>query len=136
MRTPREILFERHGSADAKLDKIRRNVLENMASRRGGEADAMAWPEFLSSIRWHLAGLSAAWLVVVLLSVNHSADGQTAQTRKKMPSARQLVVEVRENRRLVQELTGAAVVETGPALPSPHSSLRPSSFRKSVSSVV
>src|SRR6266852_4996453 len=58
------------------------------------------WRETLYSLRWHLAGMSAAWLVVALLNVQPSPAPTTIITRQKnSPSPRQLLMALRENRR-------------------------------------
>jgi hypothetical protein len=136
MKTPREILFERHRAAEAKLDVVRERALAELGNKGAdipvrtnfqGAAQTessllSSWRNFLLSIRWQVAGLSAAWLVVLLLSIDHSAA--TASAGKQIPSAQQLMAAVHENRRQVRELTGAAAVEISSSQLGPHSSLR------------
>ncbi len=125
MKTPREILFERHRSAEPKLDALRQKTLDG--SRRRQEADfhrgsharflasAAAWRELLLSFRWHLAGMSAVWLVIALLNVDPAPAPTRAIARQSTPSPRQFLLALRENRRQLLELIGPSPAETAPA---------------------
>jgi len=61
-------------------------------------------------LRWHLAGLSAAWLIVLVLNIDHSQAPSPVLAKQNIPSPQQLLTALRENRRQVLELTGARVV--------------------------
>ena len=87
------------------------------------------WREILYPLRWHLAGMSAAWLVVALLNVEPSPAPTAIMSRQKdSPSARQLLMALRENRRQLLELIGPPVTEPAPPprapVPPPRSELR------------
>jgi hypothetical protein len=113
MKTPREILFERHQAAEPKLDAIRRTAVATLGdpgSAKAGDSSAVtdgggSWREFLLSLRWHLAGMSAVWLVIVLLNLNvgHSVSLASAVPAGKIPSAQIILASLRENRRELLE---------------------------------
>jgi hypothetical protein len=111
MKTPREILLERHHAVESKLDAIRQSALAAVGDRREADSPAVTdrrdrWRESLISLRWHLAGLGAAWLVIVLLnlSVGHSVGLAAAIPRGKIPSPQIILASLRENRRELLEL--------------------------------
>lgn len=111
MKTPREILFQRHQAAESKLDAIRETAVASVCDRRAAGQPAVTGGrynlrELLSSLRWHLAGMSAAWLVIVLLNLNagHSTSLASAMPREKIPPAQIILASLRENRRELLEL--------------------------------
>ena len=116
MKTPRELLFERHRAAEPKLDALRQKTIATLAkapalnSRTSPSAPRSSWRDLLLSLRWHLAGLSAAWLVVLVLNIDHSQAPSSVLAKQNIPSPQQLLTALRENRRQVLELTGARVV--------------------------
>src|SRR5258705_10500022 len=119
MKTPRELLLERHSAAEPKLDTLRQNTIARLAeeqgiARTGPSAPRSSWRDLILSLRWHLAGLSAAWLVVLLLNIDHSPAPSVALAKQNIPSPQQLLTALRENRRQGLEMTGAGVVEAGP----------------------
>jgi hypothetical protein len=131
MKTLREVLFERHQQAEPGLDAIREQVVAGLTSplRRGGtSALQMGWRQLLWSLRWHLAGLSAAWVIVLLLNMGDTPGQSQAVPRQGSPSPRQLLAALRENQRQLRELISAPVSETAPEppklLPSPRSENR------------
>jgi hypothetical protein len=140
MKTPRDILFKRHRCTEAKLDAIRQEALGRI-TEQGGERPVRTearramqrrpsasggWQDFLLSLRWHLAGLGAAWLAVLLLNIDHASEPPSAQAGTHNLSARQFMAAVQENRRQVRELSSPTVVETKPVVPGPRSSLQES----------
>jgi hypothetical protein len=76
--------------------------------------------EMLLSFRWHLAGMSAAWVLVALLNIDRSSSQVAAMAKEKIPSPQQLLAALRENRRQIAELleSPATVSEPSPAPPS------------------
>ena len=176
MKTPREILFERHRGAEARLDLVRQRALATLAkesnaqarsadfqsavsqvfnllarrlSRRpvhcaahkdeGRPADSKSaiqqienlsyerlWTMVLS-IRWHLAGLSAIWLLVALLNIGRPDSAAQQTTEQTAPSPRQLLASLRENRRQVLELIGAPAIEAAP-VPRRRSEFQPTTL--------
>jgi hypothetical protein len=114
MKTPREILFQKHQAAEPKLDEIRRAVIgegRRVAvpdTRVAGTATlpALSWREFLLSLRWHLTGMGAAWLVIVLLNLNigHSTSLAATLPAAKIPAPQIILASLRENRRELLEI--------------------------------
>jgi chemotaxis response regulator CheB len=145
MKTPREVLFGQHQVAEAKLDAIREKVVAGldldapvlakqmplMMPRRASAPEA-GWRQFWWSLRWHLAGLSAAWLVVIALSIDHTPAPARGVARQDASSPRQLLAALRENQRQLRELIEAPAAEPArepqkPA-PSPRSQVQPFSM--------
>lgn len=110
MKTPREILFQRHQSAEPKLDDIRETVVASVYDCRTHSPAVTDrrynWREFLISLRWHLAGMGAAWLIIVLLNLNigHATNLASAIPRAKIPPAQIILAALRENRRELLEV--------------------------------
>jgi hypothetical protein len=114
MKTPREILFQKHQAAEPKLDAIRETVVREgrrVAVPKIKVADtatlpALSWRGFLLSLRWHLAGMGAAWLVIVLLNLNpgHTTSLASAMPAAKIPSPQIILASLRENRRELLEM--------------------------------
>jgi hypothetical protein len=114
MKTPREILLERHQTARPKLDEIREKVVwegRRAAVPKYGVADtatlsARYWREFIFSLRWHLAGMGAAWLLILLLTLNvgPSATLASAVPAAKIPPPQIILASLRENRRELLQL--------------------------------
>jgi len=137
MKTPREILIERHRDAEPKLDAIRQKALEGLerksaddCSRRredhhGGSpirllnsaAARLLGSSVVRSWRWHIAGLSAAWLAIALLNVDRTPTPSPTIVKQNIPSAHQLLTAMRENRRQLLEIMALPAGEQ-PVTPS------------------
>jgi hypothetical protein len=120
MKTPREILFARHAEVTPQLDSIREQAL----SRQVGPAQDTAaepvetagpvlsggrrpghggfWQEPYRWWRWHFAALSAAWVLIVLLSYDPATEPSAGQASKALPP-QLLLSTLQENRRLLQD---------------------------------
>jgi hypothetical protein len=109
MKTPREILLERHHAAAPKLDAIRAGVVAGLA--RPAARETVSWRDFVRSLRWHFVALSAAWVVVAILNTDHSPGAMAKIPRDRIPTAQQLWASLRESRRLLQEYSDTPVVE-------------------------
>jgi hypothetical protein len=134
MKTPREILFKKHQAIAPKLDVIRESAVASVRGRRNTNSSAVAghgynWREFFFSLRWHLAGMSAVWLVIVLLNLNvgHSVSLASAMPQEKIPSAQMILASLRENRRELLEMIQPS--ESREARPSKLFPLQPRSER-------
>ena len=75
--------------------------------------------EFVLSFRWHLAGLTAAWLLVAVLSFEPSQPSETTLAHSSAPPPRRLLIALREHRRQLLELLAAPVT---PPAAVPHAS--------------
>ena len=145
MKTPREVLFGQHHAAEAKLDAIREKVVAGLVPdtpvhakqmppvvpRRSSEPEA-GWRQFWWPLRWHLAGLGAAWLAVMALNIDHTPAPTRRVVRQNAPSPRQLLAALRENQRQLRELIGTPTAEPAPEpqkpAPSPRSQIQPFSM--------
>ncbi len=111
MKTLREILFERHRSAASKLDQIRREAVAHIGhSEKSADGAKVESPRFMFmlrnfiwSLRWHVAGLSAIWFLVLLLNLDYSA-GTTNNLIAQKTNTTQILTALRENRRQILEL--------------------------------
>src|SRR5436190_597270 len=54
-------------------------------------------PELFLPVRWHLAGMSALWLLIALLNLDYSPPSTTSV--KVNPQRRQFLIALQENRR-------------------------------------
>jgi len=122
MKTPREILLRQHQSASPKLDAIRTEVVAGIA--RPPTAETVSWRDMARSLRWHLAAWSAAWVVVMILSIDHSHSPVAMIPRDKSPSPQKIWASLREHRRLLLEFGDAEPGET-PAVPGRRSEIEP-----------
>ena len=110
MKTPREILFQRHQAAEPRLDTIRETVVASVSDGRTYSPAVASrryhWFDFFISLRWHLAGMGAAWLVIVLLNLDlgHATNLASAIPRAKIPPAQIILAALRENRRELLEM--------------------------------
>src|SRR6266545_4234255 len=121
MKTPREILLNRHQSANAKLDKLRSEVLSTAWSRAPRamhenvdpekpmpvRAALAMWRELIWPCRRAWAGMAALWLVI------GGINWQLSDTPKMTASARSasapaLFETLEEQRRLLAELISPA----------------------------
>ena len=91
------------------MDAIRASVVAGLASPRARET--ISWRDFVRSLRWHLAGISAVWMVVGILNLTAAPNEVASIPRDKIPTPQQLWASLRENRRLLLEYSDAPVVE-------------------------
>jgi hypothetical protein len=120
MKTPREILLQRHKAMEPQLDFVRRNTLASL--KRPGLGHW--WSEFLFSLRWHLAGLSAVWIAVLILNLDSGPGSSVVMARQNIPPAREIMAALLENRREVLELTAAPATSEPAALPPRRSEIQ------------
>jgi hypothetical protein len=148
MKTLREVLLAKHQAAGPKLDTLRERVIARLSlgrssaavpwSQTAGEpppaalALAPGLRQFLWSLRWHVAGLSAAWIVILVLSIG---DGprtvQIGRNRRETPHPQQSLAALRESHRQLRELLEAPAKAPAPeppkATPTPQSQFHPPS---------
>ena len=101
-----------------------RQVGEPALRSDGMSALEAGWRQFLWSLRWYLAGLSAVWLVVLALSIDQSPAPTREVAKRNVPSSRQLLAALRQNQRQLRELIGAPAAEAAPEAPQPAPSPR------------
>ena len=122
MKTPREVLLQRHQSVTPRLDAIRREVVADMTTPPGRESKPpiTAWflREYLLPLRWHLAGMSALWLIAALLNVDRAPMApQTAKASS--PSPQIVAAALFENRRQLAEMINSLPDDVATSTPVP-----------------
>lgn len=130
MKTLKELLIKRHRAAEPGLDQARKEFLARLGSlqtplpreRRGFEH---LWREYFLPLRWHLAGMSAAWLMVLLLNADTSPAPTSRVAKANRPTPQQVAAAVREKRQELLDLMGAPPVAAMP-LPPRRSEILPS----------
>jgi hypothetical protein len=134
MKTLREVLLRQHQDAESKLDTIREQVVANLANESRREAPRQRdfrgargfIAEFLLPLRWHLAGMSALWVMIAVLNSEPAPVSPAMVAKEQTPEPPQLLAAVRENRRQVLELIDGASVESTarPFVPRPRSAFK------------
>lgn len=113
MKTPREILLERHQKADEKLDLIRAGVMTSTFPRTPGSAHDGT---FLSTLNHPLSALlRLRWLAlapvwIAILAFKFSTHDAARPAAGKSSVAPEIATEVREQRLFLAELIGTAHV--------------------------
>ena len=106
MKIPREVLLEHHRSASTNLDTIRRDVLRTIKE----QAHPNSWSlrDCFWSLRWHLAGLSIVWTVILFLNMGSVREPQRIATVPPVEraSAQVILACLRENRREIAAMIG------------------------------
>ena len=136
MKTPRELLLQRHPSATTRLDAIRREVVAELMTPPRREAQppitARFLRDFLLPLRWHLAGMSAVWLLAALLSMEGDSSSALTIAQNNSPPP-QVFAALFENRRQLADMinspTDDAIRPTEvpqPFVPRRRSALQPS----------
>ena len=115
MKTPRQILFERHRAAETKLDAVRESVVASMSDRARVQASApperVRLRDLILSFRWHLTALSAAWLIVLLLNRDSSTSPVASVPQEKIPAPRELLASAQAYSRQLIELLERSAAE-------------------------
>lgn len=124
MKTPRQLLLERHRAAEDRLNAIRRRIITEHLSLANRENSPVAnvsrlsrhdrlnarmsvvlndWLEAFKPLRLHIAGLVALWIVITAMKVSTPSVGPTRAAQTAAPSREQLLA-LAERRRLMAEL--------------------------------
>ena len=111
MKTPREILLQRHQAIELKLDTIRAEALKTgLRPGKHPVSEAATIVELLRDFFWgyrmHFAAMAAIWFVIVLLNLNvgHSTSLAAAIPSEKIPPPQIIMASLRENRRELLEM--------------------------------
>jgi len=107
MKTPREILFERHQAAQPKLDRIRRRALSLGLSREPGAGLVCLWQRLIWPCRRAWAGLAAIWVLLLALNAG-MRDSSRASLPARLAPERAAAQTLFQQRRLLAELLEAA----------------------------
>ena len=130
MKTPRELLFEQHKNAQPDLDQIRRDVLKKLAGDANPPENriwGLSW--LLGALRspagrCQIAGLGAAWAVILALNLVAGHDTSTAPANTRAGADRTVSVAWREYRRQLSEALESQTAVAA-AKPDQRSFLRP-----------
>lgn len=125
MKTPRQILFQKHAASVPKLDRLRAEVLQQQGPRavapsrfRAENFAALAveklWAELIWPYRRVWAGLAAVW--IVLLAVQFGTH-QNPETTPRVTSAAELAAALEQRRQLLAELFRPTPVAPPPKRP-------------------
>jgi len=137
MKTPREILLERHQTAAPKLDAIRREVLSAEFVREGRRvavpkfrvADTatlplLIWRELIFPCRRIWMGLAAIWILIFVFNVLQR-DRSELMAKKLPPPSLEMILAFRQQQQLLAELIGPSETRAAeppkPLLPQPRS---------------
>jgi hypothetical protein len=137
MKTPRDALLEKHTPMQPKLDALRQHFiasLPGLSSEPSPSTRAVSvlsirpgWRDFILGLRWHLIGLSGAWVLVALLWVSAGAPESATVTQAQVTSPQTVILALKANRRQVLEF-GDATAASPPAVPASRRSTRRSSL--------
>ena len=139
MKTPREILLERHQAATPKLDAIRQSVVAAVCDRRGMNDVRERRSQTAATMIWHVlwrelilpsrrvwAGLAAVWFLI--LAVNFSTRDHSPAGAGKAAPMPEMILSFPQQERLLTELIGPDEART--AVPPKPFSPRPSGERR------
>jgi len=128
MKTPREILLEKHQGAVPRLDAVREQTMAGLSEpqRHGSGANWLAVLRQVFALpRPAWGGLVAAWVVIIALNAA-TGDGATRQPvtmAKQTPVSRQALA---EQRRFYVEMVRSVMPADVPEfVPRPRSDCRP-----------
>ena len=144
MKTPRELILERHRLAEAKLKAIRAEDLAActrsaaQASRQRpptfdlATAVARFWQEALWPWRRAWLGIAAAWVFILAFSLATGEAPRTASTKRPRPDPEVLAV-LQEQKQLLTQLLDAGTPPhaSRPRTPGPRSAAEPCSLHAS-----
>ena len=122
MKTPREILFQRHQSAAPKLDAIRREAVKVAAdvNRRKqpvreltfaatlANAIRLSFRELIWPCRRTWTALATVWILIFIFNISQRDKSELA-ARKLPPPSPEAIMAWRQQERLLAELIGPSV---------------------------
>jgi hypothetical protein len=136
MKTPRELLFEQHRTAESKLDAVRQKALNIVADDKQpcrqktkvfnpAAIPLWIWRELIPAYPRIWAGLAAAWVVIFALAFA-SRDTSPTIAKASPPPSPEMLVALQNQKRLLAEMLmdNAKAGDTDrpkPTRPSPHS---------------
>jgi len=129
MKTPRDILIERHRHIEPQLDAIRRRALAGLTSSQAGLLSKV-WMELIWPCRHAWGALAATWVVVLAVNLQMKVTVAPVPTPPSV-AQREMARTLEEQRRFLAELlesgTAPRTMHSRPA-PQPRSE-RLSTFR-------
>lgn len=117
MKTPRELLLERHQAMEPRLDVLRREVLAKQWEPGTTNWTSRFWLEVFWSCRRTWTSLAAIWVILLLLNLSQR-DPASVRLAQSQPSA-VTMMSFREQEALLQELLAdrTSPLEAVPARP-------------------
>ena len=111
MKTPRELILERHGNAKQKLDALRREVLGRLSREQPAASPArelvrranfglLLWRELILPSRRAWTGIAAAWMMI--LAINFALRDPAPAGKVMVPAP--AMMSFQEQQRLVNQL--------------------------------
>jgi hypothetical protein len=127
MKTPRELLLERHRSAEPRLDAIRHQVVGQVATPAETPSFAHVLASFFRMPRLLAGGLAAAWVLILGLQMASRETVPAAQVSPMARESRETLRALEEQRRLFAELVGPSErrADEDRFVPRPRSARRP-----------
>jgi hypothetical protein len=135
MKTPREILFEKHKGAEQKLDAIRANVVAECGRPRPQQETNVfmaLWQDLILPYRRIWTGLSVVWVGIIALWLTEPGKPARETVRVTPQMAAAVIVEQRRELALVLGESEGPQPVPPPQLPLP----RPHSARRTNAAVV
>jgi len=128
MKTPRELLLDHHRKAEPRLDAVRRTALATIKQNEP-KSSPISLRDFLRSLRWHFASISAIWLFIMFLHLDmgHAPTMMASVPPIKPASPQVIMASLRENRRLLYEMIEPRASDSASGehhLPKPRSDRR------------
>ncbi|EEF59611.1 hypothetical protein [Pedosphaera parvula] len=116
MKTPREVLFEKHQGIESKLDAVRAEALAEVCdgkSKCAAHPDALmqkpqtlSWfGEFLQSLRPHFVGLTGVWLII--LGVHFATRDSSPMLAEAPAPSPEVIATLKEQKQLFTQLIGS-----------------------------
>jgi hypothetical protein len=141
MKTPREILLQRHQTVGTKLDCIRQAVVNDLKQRTTGPSTNLLltivlklWRELILPCRATWVGLAAAWIAILLFQLTQVDRAREGVAATRMQLADMLRV-FQEKERVLAEVLGPAKTAP-PAATPPRGEPLPRSETRSAESAV
>ena len=123
MKTPREILLARHRAAEPELNRIRREVVEEVDNKatkdQSGIGDFVSWClcgsrtlgrklwlELIWPARQTWAGLAAVWLVLLSFNFAMREPAPVSEARRETPASSQLKGMLQLREQMLAQLAG------------------------------
>lgn len=100
MKTPRELLFARHQHVTPKLDDVRHNLIEQLASPRTSLVLRL-WQELIMPYRRIWAGLACIWVGLIIFNVS---QGETSQVAMSKSSSSSMAVTLIDQQKILNEV--------------------------------
>lgn len=134
MKTPREIVLNRHQSAETRLDQIRRDVVADLRHEKAASCESpflvaaglKFWRELILPARRTWAGIAAVWVVIGVINLTQGDRPPTiARSSTATPEGLRMAREQRQE--LMREL---ALLPTSEPAEAAKTNLQPRSQRR------